>query len=111
MWVRFDSPSTKLLQRHRRYAVLCLETIPSLESPCFDAKPSDSAYLAAGEIRRPSRPPARQSQTPESRAGSDNAGRGELSRSLGEVVLQRSFAVFSRRQISLPIPRPSKVYL
>src|SRR6202035_3113245 len=81
------------------------------ESPCFDAQPSDSAYLAAGEIRRPSRPLARQSQTAESRAGSDNAGRGKLSRSLGEVVLQRSFAAFSRRQISLPIPRPSKVYL
>src|SRR6202043_4111273 len=55
--------------------------------------------------------PARQPQTPESRAGSDNGGAGERSLSLGEVALQRSFAAFSREQIPLWVPHRSKVCL
>src|SRR5580700_4300976 len=57
--------------------------------------------------------PTRQPQTPESRAGSDNGGLGELSQLPEEYALQRSFAAFSWRPISprASFPNPLKVYL
>src|SRR6266567_6223282 len=53
--------------------------------------------------------PARQSQTAESRAGSDNAGPGEPSRLLGGGVLQESFAALLR-QISQQQMKPLRLF-
>src|SRR4029077_18028542 len=52
-----------------------------------------------------------QPQTPENRAGSDNAGPQKPSQLPGEVALPKSVEAFSRIQISLPIPPSSKVCL
>src|SRR5260370_41187769 len=99
MWALFDFPSRALLPHHRRYAVLCSETIPSRESSQFDAHPCDGAYPVVGEIHRLPAPPPRQPQTTESRAASENAGPGERSHLPEEVALQRDLAAFPQRQI------------
>src|SRR5260370_1631119 len=99
MWALYDFPSRALLPHHRRYAVLCSETIPSRESSQVDSHPCDGAYPVAGEIQRLPAPPSRQPQTTESRAGFDNAGPGERSQLPEEVALQRDLAAFPRRQI------------